>query len=64
MARAYSDDLRRKFLVAYDRGVESLQQLSERFEVSLAYAKKIRQQLLRTGKMERVGQSRYGRSAG
>ena len=60
MARAYSDDLRRKFLVAYDRGKGSLQQLSERFEVSLPYAKKIRQQLLRTGKMERVGQSRYG----
>lgn len=60
MARAYSDDLRRKFLVAYDRGVETLQLLSERFEVSLPYAKKIRQQLLRTGKMERVGQSRYG----
>lgn len=60
MARAYSDDLRRKFLVAYERGRESLQQLSERFEVSLPYAKKIRQQLLRTGKMERVGQSRYG----
>jgi transposase len=37
-----------------------LQLLSERFEVSLPYAKKIRQQLLRTGKMERVGQSRYG----
>lgn len=37
-----------------------MQQLSERFEVSLPYAKKIRQQLLRTGKMERVGQSRYG----
>ena len=35
MARAYSDDLRRKFLGAYDRGVESLQQLSERFEVRL-----------------------------
>jgi len=60
MARAYSDDLRCKFLVAYERGRESLQQLSGRFEVSLPYAKKIRQQLLRTGKMERVRQSRYG----
>ncbi len=60
MARPYSDDLRRKFLVAYERGEESLQELSERFGVSLPYAKKIRQQLLRTGKMERVPQSRYG----
>lgn len=60
MGRPYSDDLRRKFLVAYERGQESLQQLSGRFGVSLPYAKKIRQQLLRTGKMERVPQSRYG----
>jgi transposase len=61
MARPYSDDLRCKFLTAYERGDETLQQLSERFGVSLPYAKKIRQQLLRTGKMERVPQSRYGR---
>ena len=60
MARAYSDDLRCKFLTAYERGEESLQELSERFGVSLPYAKKIRQQFLRTGKMERLPQSRYG----
>lgn len=61
MARAYSDDLRCKFLTAYERGEESLRELSEQFGVSLPYAKKIRQQFLRTGKMERLPQSRYGR---
>ncbi|PSH04712.1 MAG: hypothetical protein CXZ00_04255 [Acidobacteria bacterium] len=60
MARAYSDDLRCKFLAAYERGEESLRKLSERFGVSLPYAKKIRQQLLRTGVMERIPQPRYG----
>jgi transposase len=61
MARAYSDDLRCKFLAAYERGAGTLRQLSGSFAVSLAYAKKIRQQLLRTGRVERVPQSRYGR---
>ena len=61
MARPYSDDLRCKFLAAYERGAGTLRQLSDSFAVSLAYAKKIRQQLLRTGRAERVPQSRYGR---
>jgi putative transposase len=60
MARAYSDDLRCKFLAAYERGDGSLRELSVRFGVSLPYAKKIRQQLLRSGKMERTPQPRYG----
>jgi len=60
MARAYSDDLRCKFLAAYERGDGSLRELSVRFGVSLPYAKKIRQQLLRSGKMEREPQPRYG----
>jgi transposase len=60
MARAYSDDLRCKFLAAYEGGDGSLRELSARFGVSLPYAKKIRQHLLRSGKMERVPQPRYG----
>ena len=60
MARAYSDDLRCKFLAASERGDESLRELSVRFGVSLPYAKKIRQHLLRSGKMERMPQPRYG----
>jgi transposase len=60
MARAYSDDLRCKLLQAYERGGVTLRELAERFCVSLAYAKKIHEQQLRTGQMERVPQSRYG----
>ena len=59
MARAYSDDLRRKILEAYGRGSVSLGELAQRFGVSPGYTKKIRKQQLRSGQMERVPQ-RYG----
>lgn len=54
MARAYGDDLRRKFLSAYDRGAGTLEELAERFVVSLGWAKKISAQRNRTGQAERV----------
>jgi transposase len=54
MAKAYSDDLRRKILETYARGDGTEAQLAERFRVSLGYVKKIRRQQLRTGKMERI----------
>ncbi len=53
MARAYSDDLRRKLLEAHQQGEGSLAQLAVRFRVSLSWAKGISATLLRTGKMER-----------
>ena len=59
MARAYSDDLRRKILEAYGRGSGSLEELAQRVGVSHGYTKKIRKQQLRSGQMERVPQ-RYG----
>lgn len=40
MARAHGDDLRRKFLSAYDEGEETLEKLADRFLVSLGWAKK------------------------
>src|ERR1035437_2994327 len=46
MAKAYSDDLRRRFLSAYEQGEGTLEELAERFMVSLAYGKKLRGQLL------------------
>ena len=58
MAKAYSDDLRRRFLSAYEQGEGTLEELAERFVVSLAYGKKLRGQLQRTGQMERVEQRR------
>ncbi len=54
MARAYADDLRRKFLAAYDQGVGTLEELAEIFAVSLGWAKKISAQRNRTGRAERV----------
>jgi transposase len=54
MARAYGDDLRRKFLSAYDEGAGTLEELAERFVVSVGWAKKISAQRRRTGQAERV----------
>ena len=54
MARAYSDDLRRRILQAYEQKEGSEPDLARRFRVSLGYVKKIRQQRRRTGKMERI----------
>lgn len=58
MAKAYSDDLRRRFLSAYEASEGTLEELAERFMVSLAYGKKVHGQFQRTGQMERVEQRR------
>ena len=60
MARAFSDDLRRRILQAYAGGGVSLRTLAERFAVGFEYVRKIRKQQLRTGQMERVPQARHG----
>jgi transposase len=54
MARAFSDDLRRRILQAYlqDEGTQA--ELARRFRVSLDYVRKIHRQWRQTGKMERV----------
>jgi transposase len=62
MGKAYSDDLRRKLLQAYDRGDGSLRQLAQRFGVSAPYAWKISSQRRRSGQMERVEQRHGPRS--
>ena len=54
MGRPYGDDLRRKFLSAYDEGESTLEELAERFLVSVGWAKKISAQRNRTGQAERV----------
>ena len=53
MAKAYSDDLRRKLLEAHPQGEESLEELAERFCVSVGWAKKISALFGSTGRMER-----------
>jgi transposase len=54
MGRPYGDDLRRKFLSAYDEGEETLAELAERFLVSVGWAKKISAQRNLSGHPERV----------
>src|SRR5258708_11281047 len=54
MAKPYGDDLRRKFLLAYDRGEDTLEQLADRFLESVGWAKKISAQRNRSGQAERV----------
>jgi transposase len=60
MAKAYSDDLRRKLLEAHQEGEESLAALAGRFRVSVGWAKKISATLRRTGRMERPPSGRRG----
>jgi transposase len=60
MAKAYADDLRCKFLEAYEAGAGSLQKLAAQFRVSYGYAKKIQRQKLATGQKERPLQERHG----
>jgi transposase len=54
MAKAYDDDLRRKFLSAYDRGEGTIPELSSRFGVSVAWGWKISAARKRTGRADRV----------
>jgi transposase len=54
MGRPYGDDLRRKFLSAYDEGKGTLEELAGRFVVSVGWAKKISAQRNRSGQAERV----------
>ncbi|MEO6804931.1 MAG: IS630 transposase-related protein [Edaphobacter sp.] len=58
VARAYSNDLREKVLGAYAAGKGTLRELSERFEVSYGWVKKIHAAELHTGDRRRVPQRR------
>ena len=59
MASAYSDDLRRKFYEAYQRGDGSLAVLASRFGVSLGWAEKLLRAVRQNGQVERpVGRRR------
>jgi transposase len=61
MAKAYSDDLRRKLLEAHDSGEGTLEELAERFRVSVGWAVKISAARRKTGKMERQPGAKRGR---
>lgn len=52
MAEPYSNDLRRKFFQAYDRGEGSLRELAKRFGVSEDWAKKLSARRRKTGQIE------------
>ena len=63
MARAYSDDLRRKLLTAYEQGEGSLPELAGRFHVSLGWAKRISAAYSRTGVKEKPAAGKRGRKS-
>ena len=54
MAKAFSNDLRRRILQAYAQREGTMDQLAARFHVSLGYVKKILRQKRLTGKMDRI----------
>ena len=58
VAQAYSNDLREKVLGAYASGKGTLRALSERFEVSYGWVRKIHAAELHTGARQRVLQRR------
>ena len=59
MPEPYSNDLRRKFFQAYDRGEGSLKELAKRFGVSEDWAKKLSARRRKTGRIE-IGAWRHG----
>jgi transposase len=63
MAKAYSDDLRRKFIEAHRAGEGSLPELARCFHVSEGWARKVSAAYGRTGSWERPAQSRHGSSS-
>jgi len=58
MARAYSDDLRKKLLEAHAAGKGTLRELAERFGVSIGWAFKVSAAKRQTGSSERTPQRR------
>lgn len=60
MARAYSDDLRRKLLEAHLAGKGTLAELAGQFGVSDRWAWKVSSAYRRTGSMARTPQRRHG----
>lgn len=60
MPQAYADDLRRKFLEAYDQGRSGLERLAALFGVSYGWAQKVAAARRRTGRAERPAGARRG----
>ena len=60
MARAYSDDLRKKLLEAHAAGKGTLRELAERFGVSVGWAFNVSAAKRQTGSTSRVLQRRAG----
>ncbi len=58
MARAYSDDLRRKVLSAYAGGKGTMRELAARFDVSYGWVRKIAAAQRQSGTFERTPQRR------
>ncbi len=63
MAKAYSDDLRRKLIEAHQQRDGSLAELAKRFHVSEGWARKVSAACSRTGSWERPPSGPRGRSS-
>ncbi len=61
MAKAYSDDLRQKFLEAYRQGEGSLPALAQRFHVSVGWTQQVWATFRRTGSWARPPSGPRGR---
>ena len=60
MAKAYSDDLRRKLIEAHQQGEGSLEVLARRFHVSVGWARKVSATYRRSGSWARPPSGRRG----
>ena len=54
MAKAYSDDLRRRVLQSWEEGKQTQAEIGQRFHVSIRYIGKIVHQKKQTGQAERI----------
>src|SRR5450631_2518068 len=61
MAKAYSNDLRLKFIEAHQQGEGSLEELAQQFHVSVGWAKLVSATFGRTGSAERPPAGKRGR---
>jgi transposase len=61
MARAYSDDLRKKLVESYAAGKGTVEELADRFGVSARWAWKVMSAYKRSGTANRPPQSRHGK---
>ena len=64
MASPYSDDLRAKFIAAYEAGHVGLEKLASTFQVSRAWAERVWKTKRETGSVKRPRENHAGSPVG